>query len=176
MNNEERFVAYEYKTVTTTRGLESIYLDGFQNFGWEPDGSVPFGTAAVGTAAVMLKFRRNRNIKNKAELMRLERQFEDGIQEIGILEKSRTSAANITAITIGIIGTAFMAGAVFAYLAGMVLLMVILAIPGFLGWLFPYFCYTRIKAQRTQNTAPLIDKQYDTVYDLCEKAHALLAG
>jgi hypothetical protein len=32
-----------------------------------------------GTAAVILKFKRNRNIKNKGELMRLERQFEDGI-------------------------------------------------------------------------------------------------
>jgi hypothetical protein len=55
-------------------------------------------------------------------------------------------------------------------------LMVILAIPGFLGWLFPYFCYTGIKAKRTQSTTPLIDKQYDAVYDLCEKAHVILAG
>jgi hypothetical protein len=29
-----------------------------------------------------------------------------------------------------------MAGAVFAYLVGMLPLMVVLAIPGFLGWLF----------------------------------------
>jgi hypothetical protein len=175
MSNEERFIAYEYKTVTAARGLENICLDGLQNFGWEPDGSVPFFSSR-GTAAVMLKFKRDRNIKNKGELARLERQFENGIHEIEILEKSKTTAASIAAFTIGIIGAAFMAGSVFAYLAGMLPLMVILAIPGFLGWLLPYFCYTGIKAKRTQNTAPLIDQQYDAVYDLCEKAHALLAG
>jgi hypothetical protein len=54
--------------------------------------------------------------------------------------------------------------------------MVILAIPGFLGWLFPYFCYTGVKAKQVQKVSPLIDAQYDTVYDVCEKAHALLAG
>jgi hypothetical protein len=175
VGNGERFIAYEYKTVTAARGLESIYLDGFQNFGWKPDGSMPFFSSR-GTVAVMLKFKRDRNIKNKGELTRLERQFENGIQENEILEKSKTTVASIAALATGIIGTAFMAGSVFAYLAGMLPLMVILAIPGFLGWIFPYFCYTGIKARRTQSAAPLIDKQYDVVYDLCEKAHVLLAG
>jgi hypothetical protein len=142
MSNEERFIAYEYKTVTAACGLESIYLGGFQNFGWEPDGSAPFFSSR-GTAAVMLKFKRNQNIKNKGELTRLELQFENGIQEIEILEKSKTTVASITAFITGIIGAVFMAGSAFACLAGML---------------------------------PLIDKQYDAVYDLCEKAHALLAG
>ncbi|MDR1468481.1 MAG: hypothetical protein LBT00_04245 [Spirochaetaceae bacterium] len=175
MNNEERFIAYEYKTVTPDYGLESIYLDGFPNFGWEPDGRVPF-VSLKGTSAAILKFKRDRNIKNKGEMARLERQFENDIQEIETLERSKTTNASIAAFTIGLIGTAFMAGSVFAYLAGMMPLMVILAIPGFLGWIFPYFCYMGIKAKRTQTVAPLIDKQYDAVYDLCEKAHAILAG
>jgi hypothetical protein len=175
MTNEGNFVAYEYKNVTAAYGLESICLDGFPNFGWEPDGNVPFFSSR-GVAAVMLKFKRDRNVKNKGELARLERQFEKGIQEIEILEKSKTTTAGIAAFTIGIIGSAFMAGAVFAYLAGILPLMVVLAIPGFLGWLFPYFCYTEVKAKRVQKVSPLIDAQYDTVYDVCEKAHALLAG
>jgi hypothetical protein len=175
MDNEEQFIAYEYKNVTAACGLESIYLDGFRNFGWEPDGSVPF-FSPKGTAAVMLKFKRNRNIKNKGDLARLERQFESSIQEIAILEKSKTSIASIVAFTVGIIGAAFMAGAVFAYMAGMLPLMVILAIPGFFGWVFPYFCYTGVTAKQVQKTTPLIDKQFDAVYDVCEKAHALLAG
>jgi hypothetical protein len=175
MGNEEQFIAYEYKSVTAACGLESIYLDGFRNFGWEPDGSVPF-FSPKGTTAVMLKFKRDRNIKKKGDLARLERQFEGSIQEIAVLEKSKTSIASIAAFTIGIIGAAFMAGAVFAYMAGMLPLMVILAVPGFLGWIFPYFGYMKIKAKQVQKITPLIDKQYDAVYDLCEKAHALLAG
>jgi hypothetical protein len=174
MSNEEQFVAYEYKNVTAAHELGSICLDGFPNFGWEPDGSAPF-VSPKGTAAVMLKFKRNRNVKNKGDLTRLERQFEDGIQEIEILEKSKTNAASIAAFTVGIAGAAFMAGSVFAYLAGMTPLMVILAIPGFAGWLLPYFCFTRIKAKRIQTISPLIEKQYDAVYDVCEKARALLA-
>jgi hypothetical protein len=174
MTNKEGFVAYEYKNITAAHELESICLYGFPNFGWEPEGSIPF-FSPKGTAAVMLKFKRNRNMKNKGELTRLERQFENGIREIEILEKSKTTAAAITAFTVGIIGTAFMAGSVFAYLAGMPPLMVVLAIPGFLGWLLPYFCYTKIKAKRIQNVSPLIEKQYDAVYDVCEKAHSLLS-
>jgi hypothetical protein len=175
MGNEEQFIAYEYKNITAAAGLESIYLDGFRNFGWEPDGSAPF-FSPKGTTAVMLKFKRNRNIKNKGELARLECQFEESVQAIEGLERSKTSIAGIVAFTIGIIGVAFMAGSVFAYMAGMLPLMVVLAIPGFLGWVFPYFCYTGIKAKQVQKITPLMDKQYDTVYDLCEKAHALLAG
>jgi hypothetical protein len=175
MGDGERFVAYEYKSITAARGLESIYIDGFQNFGWEPDGSTPFFSSR-GRASVMLKFKRERNIKNKGDLARLERQFEDGIQEIETLEKSKTSIAFIAAITVGIVGAAFMAGSVFAYLAGMLPLMVILTIPGFLGWIFPYFCYTGVKAKQVQKVSPLIDAQYDTVYDLCEKAHTFLVG
>jgi hypothetical protein len=38
MSGEEQFIAHEYKTVTAVRGLDNIYLDSFQNFGWEPDG------------------------------------------------------------------------------------------------------------------------------------------
>jgi hypothetical protein len=175
MGNEEQFIAYEYKNITASRDLESIYLDGFRNFGWEPDGSVPF-FSPKGTAAVMLKFKRNRNIKNKGELARLERQFEKSLQVIGGLEKSKTSIAGIAAFTIGIIGSAFMAGSVFAYMAGMLPIMVILALPGLLGWIFPYFCYTQVKAKQDQKLSPLIDKQFDAVYEVCEKAHAFLAG
>jgi hypothetical protein len=91
------------------------------------------------------------------------------------LERSKESAAQIAAFTIGIIGTAFMAGSVFAYLAGMAPLMVILAIPGFFGWVFPYFLYKEVKAKRTKTVAPFIDEQYNALYDVCEKAYEILS-
>jgi hypothetical protein len=175
MNTDERFIAYEYKNVTATHDFENIYLDSLPNFGWKPDGNVPFFSPR-GIAATLLKFKRNRGIQNKAELSKLERQFENSVRMIETLEKSKESSAQISAFTLGIIGTAFMAGSVFAYLAGMLPLMIILAIPGFLGWLFPYFCYREVKIRRSKSIAPLIDEQYDSLYEVCEKAHALLAG
>jgi hypothetical protein len=174
MNTEEQFTAYEYKTVTVPHDFENIYLDSLPNFGWKPEGNVPFFSSR-GITATLLKFKRDRGIKNKAELSKLERQFENSAKMIEALEKSKESSAQIAAFTIGITGAAFMAGSVFAYLAGMLPLMVILAVLGFLGWLFPYFCYREVKAQRTKRIAPLIDEQYDALYDVCEQAHEILA-
>jgi hypothetical protein len=181
MSSGEQFTAYEYKNITVAQDLESIYLDSFPNFGWELDGTASFVDRVIpaprpGGAAVSLKFKRDRSIKNKAALSRLERQFEDSVRAIEGLERSKTSIAGIAALTIGIVGTAFMAGSVFAYMAGMFPLMVVLAMPGFSGWILPYFCYTGVRAKRAEKLSPLIDKQFDVVYELCEKAYALLAG
>jgi hypothetical protein len=174
MNTEEQFIAYEYKSVTVPHDFENIYLDSLPNFGWQSDGNAPF-LSSRGIVAVSMKFKRDRRIKNKAELSRLEQEFENNVHVIESIERSKESNAQIAAFTLGITGTAFMAGSVFAYMAGMLPLMVILAIPGFFGLLFPYFCYREVKARRTKSVSPLIDKQYDTLYDVCEKAHEILA-
>ena len=174
MNTEEQFIAYEYKNVTASCDFENLYLDCLPNFGWKLDGNVPFFSPR-GITTTLLKFKRDRGIKNKEELVRLECQFENCAAMIEKLEKSKESASSIWALTIGITGTAFLAGSVFTYLAGMLPLMVVLAIPGFAGWFFPYFCYREVRARRSKKIAPLIDEQYDALYDVCEQAHELLA-
>jgi hypothetical protein len=171
--NAESFVSYEYKEVATTGAMEGVYADGYPNFGWKLDGTVP---SALGISTVNLKFKRDRKIRNKAELSRLQRQFEQGVGEIMNLERSKTTGAFAAALTIGLIGTAFLAGATIAFIyAEMVLLMVILAVPGFLGWGLSYLFYRRVSAKKSATVAPLIDQQYDTIYELCAKGHALLS-
>lgn len=170
--NSEDFVGYEYKEITTTRVMEGVYADGYPNFGWKLDGCSP---SAIGFSAVILKFKRDRKIKNKAELSRLQRKFEAGIAEIDNLKRSKTSSAFITAMTVGLIGTAFLAGATFAFIyAKMIPLMIVLAIPGFIGWYLPYILYKKLTAKRSTAVMPLIEKQYDEIYEVCEKGHALL--
>lgn len=66
----------------------------------------------------LLCLRRDRKIINKAELTRLQRNFEDCMRQVDMLERSKTSKASAAAISIGIIGTMFMAGSVFAVTAG----------------------------------------------------------
>ena len=169
--NGENFVGYEYKEIVTTRDMEGVYADGYPNFGWKLDGCSP----AIGFSTVILKFKRDRKIKNKAELSRLQRQFEAGITEINSLEGSKTTSAFITAMTVGLVGTAFLAGATFAFIYGnMIPLMIILAIPGFIGWGLPYMLYKKGIAKRSATVMPLIEKQYDEIYETCEKAHLLL--
>lgn len=171
--NENNFVGYEYKNLTTKQGMESVYADGYRNFGWQMEtSSIPEHSLG----SVSIKFKRDRKILNKAELTRLQRQFESCVGEIESLEHSKTIGASITAITIGIIGTAFMALSTFSYLGGMLPLMIILAVPGFIGWIIPYFCYNAMQRSKGSKISPLIDKKYDEIYEVCEKASGLLAG
>lgn len=171
-NAQKGYIGYEYKEIMVSREMESVYVDGYENFGWVPDeASRPFS----GIATVTVKLKRDRKIRNKAELTRLQRQFETCVSEIVSLENSKTTSASIIAFVIGIVGCACMAGATFAYLAGMIPLMIALAIPGFVGFALPYFCYRTAIKKRTANVVPLIDAKYDEIYDVCERANALIA-
>jgi len=169
---ETDFIGYEYKKLIVDRDKEGVYADGYPNFGWTLEGSA---TPIFGVSSVSLKFKRDRKIRNKAELTRLQRQFESNVSEIEKLEQSKTTAAQISAFTIGIIGTACMAGSVFAFLANMIPLCIVLAIPAFIGWAAPYFSFIKLRNNRTEKIAPLIEQQYDSIYEVCEKAHGLLA-
>ncbi len=168
--NANGFVGYEYKDVTVKRSMESVYADGYNNFGWTLEGtSVPIQSFG----SVTMKFKRDRKIRNKAELTRLQRQFEACASEIERLEVSKVLGASAVAYAVGIAGTAFMAGSVFAYLAGMLPLSVLLAIPAFAGWILPYFCYLRIQRKKTEQVTPLIDQKYDEIYEVCKNADGL---
>ena len=110
------------------------------------------------------------------ELTRLQRNFEACVAEIGNLEKEKISRPSIAAITVGIIGTAFMAGSTFAVTAQPphIILCIILAIPGFLGWVMPYFLYKAGVRRQTERITPLIEAKYDEIYEICEKGNKLL--
>ena len=76
---------------------------------------------------------------------------------------------------IGILGTAFMAGSTFAVTAQppMILLCIVLAIPGFLGWILPWFVYKKLLARQTEKITPLIEEKYDEIDAICEKGNKL---
>lgn len=169
---KKNFVGYEYKEMVTDSSRLSFLLDGYESFGWEEDGSL---TESVQQRAV-LRMKRNRKIVNKVELTRLERNFEACVDEIEKLEKAKTSAATMYAIILGIIGTAFMAGSTFAVTAQPphYILCILLAVPGFLGWIFPYFLYKRIAGKQKEKILPLIGAKYDEIYEICEKGNKLL--
>lgn len=182
----KEFMAYEYKEVTADIGQASFLIDGYANFGWEADENVmptSFDTSfrkrgASQHGKITIRLKRDRRIINKTELTRLQRNFEAYVAEIEHLEKEKTSFPTIRAITMGIVGTAFMAGSTFAVTAEppQILLCIILAIPGFLGWIFPYFFYKRDVRKQTARISPLIEEKYDEIYKICEKGNKLLNG
>jgi len=171
--NNSSFVGYEYRDITVDHEMESMYVDGYRNFGWMLDKA---GAPPIGLGAVTLKFKRDRMIRNKAELTRLQRQFEACIAEITSMEKSKADSATIIAFTVGLIGTAFMAGSVFAVVATppLIPLCIILAIPAFIGWALPYYLYKSKYAKKAAKLAPLINAKYDEIYEVCERANGLL--
>lgn len=167
------FVGYEYKKITVSDENASWYLDCYEAFGWEPDENVP-GTPGSHTVTIALK--RDRKIVNKAELTRLQRNFEACAAEIDHLEHSRQSAATMWALIVGVIGTAFMAGSVFAvtHEPPIIWLCILLAIPAFIGWILPYFLYRSLADKRTRQIQPMMEAKQEEIYELCEKGHSLL--
>ena len=170
IKNENSFIAYEYKEVTVHRGIETLYADGYPSFGWKLDGT----GLAMNLTSVNLKFKRDRRIQNKNELTKLQREFEAQAKNIEKLEDSKMIAPSVVAYSVGIVGTALMAGSVFAFLASMIPLCIILAIPAFIGWVVPYFAFLKVKQTKESKVTPIIDQQYDAIYELCEKANILL--
>ena len=106
-------------------------------------------TPPQGNSFVDLRLKRNRKIRNKLELSRLQRQFDFGLDKIKSLKRAKVFRAAAVAYLVGVIGTAFMAGSVFCLLASQILPSVILAIPGFLGWIAPYLLYGTISKRRS---------------------------
>lgn len=177
---KKEFVGYEYKEVITDKSKVSFLLDGYENFGWEVDGNICkyYGENKTPQKQnkVILRLKRNRKIINKMELTRLQRNFESCVREIEVLEKSKTSAATMYALIIAVVGTAFMAGATFAVTAQPphVILCILLAIPGLIGWILPYFVYKKVLGNRTEKVTLLIEEKYDEIYEICEKGNRLL--
>lgn len=171
--NGRDFIGYEYKEVTADSERASMYLDGYMNFGWIPDENIH---PSMIMGKVTIKLKRDRKILNKTELTRLQRHFEACIKEIDSMEKSKTSDAKAWSLSTGIIGTAFMAGSTFAVTnrPPLILLCILLAIPGFIGWVLPYFVYKARVRKRIAKVTPQIEQKYDEIYEICEKGSKLL--
>jgi hypothetical protein len=185
IKDAQLFVGYEYKQVITNENKVSFLIDGYKNFGWLVDENVNYVTSKNiqnqyitknYQGAVVLRLKRNRKIMNKVELTRLERNFEFCLKEIDYLEKSIASKATMYALIIGIIGTIFMAGSVFAVTAKppQIALCIILAIPAFSGWILPYFIYKQVERKRTEKVNPFILEKQEEIFEICEKGNKLL--
>ena len=167
------YIGYDYKAITIDSDKTSMYLDAYENFGWIQEDSP---SPRQFSGEVMLKLKRDRKILNKTELTRLQQHFEACMDEITSLENSKTGKATIYSIVIGLIGTAFLAGSVFAVTAEppMILLCVLFGVPGLIGWALPYRLFKYFVKKRTEDVAPLIEQKYDEIHEICEKGNALV--
>lgn len=175
MNESEKkdYISYEYKEVSVCAERLSLYLDCYENFGWIEDENF---AAVRNPHLTTLRLKRNRKIINKMELTRLQQHFEACMKEIQMLEKEKNSMASVAALTVALIGTAFMAGSTFAVVhePPVIWLCILLAVPGFMGWILPYFIYNKIARKKVRELQPLIEAKREEIYEICEKGHSLL--
>ncbi len=166
------FIGYEYKEVTADSERASMYLDGYKNFGWVIDDNMP---PFVSMGKVTLRLKRDRKILNKAELTRLQRHFEACMGEIETMESLKTSGATAWALAVGILGTVFMAGSVFAVTnePPKIALCIILAIPAIAGWILPYFVFKSKVKSKADQIMRLVEQKYDEIDGICEKGSKL---
>lgn len=165
------FVGYEYQDVSVKRSMAAVYADGYENFGWQLDDTAEQHGKVD---SIIMKFKRDRKLHNKAELTRLQRGFDACVSEILSLESSKYCKASAAAYAVGVAGTACMAGAVFSITADLLVPCIILAIPAFAGWVLPYFLYRNMLKKKSAQVTPMIDQKYDELYATCEKANGLL--
>lgn len=183
--SRKSYIGYEYKEITVNENQVSMYLDCYENFGWIAEKEFaerknlhqnPHKNPYQTKNQVTIQMKRDRKIMNKMELTRLQRNFEACVHEIEMLEQAKTRLAIIWALVIGIVGTAFMAVSTFAvtHEPPIIWLCVLLAIPGFAGWILPYFIYQRMVKKQTEKLQPLIEQKQEEIYQVCEKGHSLL--
>ncbi|MDR1387274.1 MAG: hypothetical protein LBJ44_06730 [Propionibacteriaceae bacterium] len=167
---DDRFIAYEYAIVPARANQESLLRDVYRSLGWACE-AVDRPTWPNGNVSLRLK--RDRAILNKPALSKLQRQLETTLETIDHLSRSKTSKASITALTVGICGTAALAGSVFCYLSALWPLFIVLGLIGLIGWVLPYFAFNQIKAAQTATANEEIERQYDQLYAICHQAAAL---
>ena len=165
--------SYEYKQVVGREKQLSFCVDCYRNLGWFPDENAPVKQAH---GQSLLQLKRDRRIANKMELSRLEHNFDACMAELEKLESSKTAVPTIHTMICAFLGTAFMAGSVFAVTADppIVWLCALLAVPGFLGWILPYFIYRQGVAKRIEKITPYIEAKYDEIDAICRKGYSLL--
>ena len=173
---EKDFVSYEYRTKTVKAKDQSRAIDMYEAFGWEVTATTP--TAVDG---VTLSLKRDRKLKHKQELTKLERQAEDTFKTINGLNRAKTMGASIFAYIIGVIATLMLGGGMclvmliennIPALAGGILLGVI----GIVLFGINYVIYSKIAAKKTKEILPIIDDNEEKFANILEKGNDLLSA
>ena len=198
---EKDFIGYEYKDVVVRKEREALWIDSMKNYGWQCSRSHPaivkhiwgpFRVMAAPLALlpgtpfakmivdhnsdkkVELAFKRDKNIENKAELVRLQRLFETYAAELDELEDSKKTGAAAVSSFLGIAGTVLLGVSTFSYLAGNIPLCIVTAVPGFLGWVIPVFLYSGLKGIRTRKVEPVMEEKQEEISKVNEQSYLLL--
>lgn len=173
MENKD-FVTYEYMSKMVKASEQAQVCDLYEAFGWEIS-----SVQNTGLDMTTISFKRDRKIRHKAELAKLERQAAETYEEIQKLEKSKTTGANVFGYTFG-------TAAALVFGGGMSLCLlktsdipslvggIVLGIVGAVLCGVNYLAYKKIAAKKTKAALPIIDDRQEKLANLLEKGNDLL--
>lgn len=172
---EKNFVSFDYKTISTTTEHQTRIVDLYESFGWELTGSTP---AAFGRMVLSLK--RDRKIRHKQELNRLERQAENGLQTLDRLSRAKTGSARVFAYVFGVLSALVLGGgmclvllnenSIPALVGGIALGLVGLAL-----CCANYVIYQKLAEKSAKKILPLVEDEEEKLANLLERGNDLLA-
>ena len=171
---EKDFIAYEYQTKTVKAKDQTRVMDISEAFGWEVTGTTP--TIAEG---VTVSLKRDRKIKHKQELIKLERQAEETYDAIKKLQSSKTLAAKIFAYIFGCVAALVFGGglslamqitdSIPALVGG-----IVLGVVGIVLCSVNYLIYKKIEEKKTVQALPMIDVNEEKLANILQKGNDLL--
>lgn len=167
------YVAFEYMTKSVKSNEQTRVIDLYEAFGWEVTDTTP--TMVEG---VNISFKRERKLKHKTELSRLERKAEELYGSINSLNKQKTSKASIFGYTFGVIAALILGGGMsmvmtlsgVGFLAGGIALGVL----GIALCAVNYPIYKRIADKSTKKVLPVIDETEESLANVLEQGNSLL--
>ena len=180
------FIAYDFLSIDTNMGQEQLIVDSYQKFGWEYLESIGSNYRnedyfvnnldLYESRLIKIKFRRNRKIKNKMELISLQKKMESSFNKIEKLKKEPELFSTICSISIGVVGLIFFVFAILSYFRNnpLYVLTVFNGVIGIIGFILGYFMHSKLFKQKSEQNELLIEQQYDIVYECCEKANELI--
>lgn len=179
------FIAYDYLKLEVLPDLEQLYVDCYQSFGWEltkvsektiDQDYYINGRTFIEKPLVTLKFKRNRKIKNKVELLKLQKNMEEAFKKIEKLNKEPELISTIYSVSLGVIGLLFIIFFILSLTSQnpLYILGIINGIIGIAGLILAYFMYNKKRKEIQAKNEILIEEQYNIIYENCEKANNLI--
>ena len=177
---KQEYVAYEYTSINVKQELEPMYIDYYKYFGWiyvnDNKKRDYYINNNVNQDVVNLKFKRNRNIKNKAKLQELQDKCINAFLKVNKLEKEPHEKATIYALIIGLMAIIFILLTVLCVTGTKILWIpaIICGLVGLASFIAPYFVYKKVWTKKEFENRDKIQKEQDIIDDTCKEAIEIL--
>lgn len=169
----KNFMTYEYLSKLVKKENQASTIDIYISLGFEVT-KVDYVKNKV-----LINLRRDRKIKHKTELNRLEKRITNELVTVDNLKNVRTKKARMISIIIGIIGSLILGGGMSLVMKVETLnvLFIIGIIVGSIGIIIcsiNYLIYLKIKNRKHEEIEQKIEESYTKIANICEQAHLLI--